>query len=104
MEFLFPTAGRFSSLICLAWAKKEPPNIFLESVTNTDGERPSEAVAGGVAGSLPSGRSIRPRNTTADRRKIPSWIGSKKRNFLSGICHFRIPIFSFLTTEGGSQT
>jgi hypothetical protein len=32
MGFLFPTAVRSSSLICLAWDKKEPPKIFLESV------------------------------------------------------------------------
>jgi hypothetical protein len=42
-------------------------------------------------GAVVSGRSIRPRNTTADRRKIPSWIGSEKRNFLSdntdGVSH-----------------
>ena len=38
-----------------------------------------------------SGRSIRPRNTTADRRKIPSWIGSEKRNFLSGGKDWRAP-------------
>jgi hypothetical protein len=29
------------------------------------------------------GRSTRSRNRTADRRKISSWIGSEKRNFLS---------------------
>ena len=38
----------------------------------------------GGEGAVVSGRSNRPQNTTADRRKIPSWIGSEKRNFLSG--------------------
>ena len=28
-------------------------------------------------------QTVRPRNTTADRRKVPSWIGSEKRNFLT---------------------
>ena len=52
--------------------------------TRTDGERLPDAALRGGEGAEASGRSIRPRNTTADRRKVPSWIGSEKRNFLSG--------------------
>ena len=50
----------------------------------TDGERLPDAAMRGREGAGVPGRSIRPRNTTADRGKIPSWIGSDKRNFLSG--------------------
>ena len=45
------------------------------------------SVSGGE-GAVVSGRSIRLRNTTADRRKVPSWIGSEKRNFLLGKARF----------------
>lgn len=34
MDFLSPTAVRFSSLKCLAWAKKEPLQNLLGSVPN----------------------------------------------------------------------
>ena len=42
----------------------------------------------GGEGAVVLGRSIRPRNTTADQRKIPSWIVSEKRNFLSESTNF----------------
>ncbi len=50
----------------------------------TDGKRPAEAAAGGVAGSLMSSRSIMPRNTTAGRRDVLPWVASEKRIFVLG--------------------
>jgi hypothetical protein len=43
-------------------------------------------------GVVVSGRSIRPRNTKDDRRKIPSWIGCGKRKSLSD--YFLVKIVS----------
>src|SRR4030066_2209455 len=65
-----------------------------------DGERLSDAALRGGERVVVSGRSIRPRNTTADRRKIPSWMGSEKRNFLSGY-HIMKSVITGNRTGGG---
>ena len=50
----------------------------------TDGERLPDVAQRGEGGTGVSGRSTRPRNRTADRREVPSWIGQRKKKLPVG--------------------